>query len=172
MVNYSDENELFDGAESYELPKPKDVVFDKSTGKIIDQSKPIYMLLAAAQEAKIRIKTPSFKDDGSYDTGCRRKDCMGRGYTSIKEGMPVPCSCLFYHEDLKNPERNRVKLNRKGARKYVSVQESSAKSQKRELAISMGYRQVDKDIWINKKNERFLSRWNEGKNTWIFEKIK
>lgn len=165
-------NELFDGQESYAIPAPKDVVIDTKSGKILDDFKPIHMIIAAAQQHKLDIKIPVFKEDGSYDTGCRRKDCMGRGWIAMKEGMPIACSCIFHHKDLMNPERNRVKLNRKQARKYVSMQSSQDKEQKRIQAAEMGLKQADADVWVNSNKVKFSSRWNEEKKKWIFEKIK
>lgn len=163
------DNELFDGQESYDLPAPKEVVVDKTTGKILENFKPIHVILASAQENKIRIKVPAFNDDGSYDTGCRRKNCMGRGYIGTKDGMPIVCSCMFYHEDLMNPDRNKIKLNRKNARKYVSMQ-TTYKDDKRKHASSLGLKQVDSDTWVNSNKIQFSSRWNESKKKWIFEK--
>lgn len=164
------DNELFDGQESYAIPKPKEVLINKSTGKIVGDMKPIHFILASALQSNIRIKVPEFSSDGSYDTGCRKKDCMGRGYTAIKDEMPIPCSCLFYHEDLMNPERNRFKLNRKNTRKYVSMQESSTKEDKRKQAAEMGLKQIDSDTWVNSNKVKFGSRWNDTKKKWIFEK--
>lgn len=164
------DNELFDGQESYTLPKPKEVVINKTTGKIVDDMKPIHLILASAMQSNIRIKVPAFNPDGSYDTGCRKKDCMGRGYIAIKDGMPIACSCMFYHEDLMNPERNRFKLNRKNTRKYVSMQESSAKKEKQLQAAAMGLKQTGTDTWVNSNKVEFSSRWNETKKKWIFDK--
>jgi hypothetical protein len=170
MMNNLD-NELFDGQESYAAPKPKEVVINKSTGKIVDDMKPIHLILASALQSNIRIKVPEFKPDGTYDTGCRRKECMGRGYTGFRDEMPILCSCLFYHEDLMNPERNKFKLNRKNIRKHVSMQNSLAKEGKREQAAAMGLKQIDSDIWVNSNKKKFKSRWNEAKKKWVFDNI-
>lgn len=56
---------------------------------------PFEKMVLAASVMGIKLKKP--KED------CTKPGCLGRGYVGfLKDGQPVPCSCVFEKESLEN----------------------------------------------------------------------
>lgn len=157
--------------EKYDPIEASSLLFDKDKNEVVDLSKvrPIDIILAASKEKNIRIKPIEFREDGSYDTGCRRPDCMGRGYVGFEKNYPVPCQCLFYPEDIRE-SRKYIQKNRKVSRKYDKLMRERAKAWKEMCIRNRNLKQIDSNVFIDQKKRKW--KWVEmGNQNSRFERI-
>lgn len=164
--NNDKENELFDGIEDYDLPKEKSVLIDTEKQEIVENLTPIRMLMAVAKQENMEMKEIVFDEKQNYDTGCRKRDCWGRGYLGIRDGYPIPCSCIF----LKKPEEVNLPPNREKVRMYIKTLRREYVYSRDYLGKKLGLKQIDKNLWVSKTGIKFLPLYNKEKKKWIFTK--
>lgn len=154
--------------ESYVPVSQKSALIDPVTQEVVDhrQLRPIDIILESAKAAGVRTRKVRFFKDGKYDTGCKRTGCWGRGYVGfLSDGLPNPCSCLFYSTD--RPNLFEPTHNREFARKLSKMKRSETFKDKAAKAAELGLKQVDVDTWVDSEKRTF--HWRSGKDGFKFE---
>lgn len=158
-------------AEKYDPIEAASILFDKDKNEVVDFSniRPIEMIIAASKEKNIRIKPIAFKENGTYDTGCRRPNCSGRGYIGFNKEFPIPCQCMFYAEDVRE-SRKYVQKNRKVLRLHAKMTQAQSKAWKDLCAKNRNLKQVDSNVYVDSKKRKW--KWIEtGDQNSRFERI-
>lgn len=153
--------------ENYGAIKDKSVFVDPTTNKIIpkEQLTPIQMIMSSAKDTGFKLKPIKFDKNGKYDTGCNKTGCYGRGYVGVVDGLPVPCSCIFYKED--KGKLFQFKPNRKQSREMERRDRQDLQRIKNLKAKELGLKQVDSVTWVDSKKHQFEWKMVKGETDFV-----
>lgn len=173
--NFEDENFL-DDTTLYNAPENKDIILDVKNNTTIKTSdlSPIELIYLTAREQKIPIKQFEIKN-GIIETGCKKKDCYGRGYKGFVDGgkIPIPCSCLF--EKKTEEEMNMISVNRKNVRTYERALQKDGQKLKEKQMKEMGLKSLGNGVYGKVKkgtSEMLKYEWVQYEKKWCFSRIK